>query len=301
MPTLHEPVLLEEVLDILEPQPGQNFIDCTFGGGGHSLAILKKIEPDGKVLGIDWDCRALSDSHNKNLILIKDNYCNLKKIYNQVSVKHDFEKVSGILLDLGLSSDQLEDLDRGFSFFTSGKLDMRFDKDSERITAGEILLTYSQKELENIFRNFGEEPLAVLIARKIVIAREAGEDLQSADMLVRLIEEIYRKKFKSKSRKHPATRVFQALRIAVNNEFENIEKTLPQAIDLLAKGGKLVVISFHSGEDRIVKNFFRKMSKVDDSKIKIINKKPIIAKDKEIKNNLRSRSAKLRAIEKINN
>jgi 16S rRNA (cytosine1402-N4)-methyltransferase len=224
-----------------------------------------------------------------------------KKIYNQVSVKHDFEKVSGILLDLGLSSDQLEDLDRGFSFFTSGKLDMRFDKDSERITAGEILLTYSQKELENIFRNFGEEPLAVLIARKIVIAREAGEDLQSADMLVRLIEEIYRKKFKSKSRKHPATRVFQALRIAVNNEFENIEKTLPQAIDLLAKGGKLVVISFHSGEDRIVKNFFRKMSKVDDSKIKIINKKPIIAKDKEIKNNLRSRSAKLRAIEKINN
>lgn len=299
MPTLHEPVLLDEVLESLNPQAGQNFIDCTFGGGGHSLAILEKVKPDGKLLGIDWDPGTLSDSHNNNLILVKDNYRNLKEIYRQIAKKHNFSEVSGILLDLGLSSDQLEDETRGFSFNTSGKLDMRFSKDTGGLTASEILSSYSEKELSEIFKDYGEEPLAKLIAHSIVTARENGEDLQSAVVLVRLIEDLYHRKFRKPSRKHPATRVFQALRIAVNREFENIEKVLPQAIDLLRVGGRLAVISFHSGEDRIVKNFFKRLAEVDDAKIKLITKKPIIAKDQEINLNPRARSAKLRVIEKI--
>jgi 16S rRNA (cytosine1402-N4)-methyltransferase len=299
MPTIHEPVLLNEVLTALNPQPGQNYIDCTFGGGGHSLAIVEKIKPDGKLLGIDWDKNAVADSHNNNLILINDNYRNLKRIYQRCQKDNGLGGINGILLDLGLSSDQLSDSERGFSFDSTGPLDMRFDENSETPTAAEIIMTKSQDELTKIFEEYGDEPLAKIIAKSIVAKRQKGEDIQSAAMLVRLITDIYRHKFRQPSKINPATRVLMALRIAVNDEFGNIRKILPQALDLLQSGGRLAVISFHSGEDRIIKNFFRDWSKGDLKRLKIITKKPLIATDVEIKRNPRARSAKLRVAEKL--
>lgn len=299
MPTIHEPVLLQEILTQLNPQPGQNFIDCTFGGGGHSLELLERILPDGKIAGIDWDKNTIQQSSNKNLILVNDNYRNLKSIYERLKKENSMGEISGILLDLGLSSDQLSDEERGFSFDSTGPLDMRFDTDSAGQTAADILNDSSEQELVMIFEEYGEEPLAKIIAKEIIKERNAGSDVRSAEMLVQLIGEIYRRKFRQPSRRNPATRVLQALRIAVNDEFGNIRITLPQAIDVLRPGGRLAVISFHSGEDRIVKNFFRDMAKIDHPRIKLITKKPIEATDEEIKSNPRSRSAKLRVIEKI--
>lgn len=299
MPTIHEPVLLQEILTQLNPQPGQNFIDCTFGGGGHSLELLERIKPDGKLVGIDWDRNAISPGSNENLILVNDNYRNLKSIYERLKKENSVGEISGILLDLGLSSDQLSDEERGFSFDSTGPLDMRFDTDSNGQTAADILNDSSEQELVRIFEEYGEEPMSKIIAKEIIKERNAGSDVRSAEMLVQLIGEIYRRKFRQPSRRNPATRVLQALRIAVNDEFGNIRITLPQAIDVLRPGGRLAVISFHSGEDRIVKNFFRDMAKIDHSRIKLITKKPIEAAAEEVKANPRSRSAKLRVVEKI--
>ncbi len=299
MPTIHEPVLLQEILTQLKPKPGQNFIDCTFGGGGHSLAILEHIMPDGKLAGIDWDKKAVRESSNKNLILVNDNYRNLKLINDRLKKEQALGEIDGILLDLGLSSDQLSDEERGFSFESTGPLDMRFNPDGGGRTAADILKTAEENELARIFADYGEEPLAKLIARSIIKKRQAGEIAQSADVLVWLIADIYRHKFRQPSRRHPATRVLQALRIAVNDEFGNIKTALPQAMEILKPGGRLAVISFHSCEDRIVKNFFRDMAKSDYARIKILTKKPIIASPAEIKSNPRSRSAKLRVVEKI--
>ncbi len=295
MATLHEPVLLKEVLDGLNPQPNQNYIDCTFGGGGHALAILEMIKPSGKLIGIDWDPQVVQNSQNKNLILVNDSYKNLKKIINELRIN----KISGILLDLGLSSDQLGSGDRGFSFQGEGFLDLRYNPESDRPTAAEILRTYSEKELLEIFKNYGEEPLAWPIVKQIINRRQNGQFIETADMLVQLVSDEYRRKYRSRSKHNPATKVFQALRIAVNDEYGNIKNVLPDAIEILASGGRLAVISFHSGEDRIVKHFFKKEVAKEQPKIKIINKKPIIASDDEIKNNPRSRSAKLRIVEKI--
>lgn len=299
MPTIHEPVLLNEVLTSLNPQPGQNFIDCTFGGGGHSLAILEMIMPSGKLVGIDWDRQAIQASSNKNLILVNDNYRNLKVICERLKQEKKLDGISGVLLDLGLSSDQLFDEDRGFSFESVGHLDMRFDPESDGPTAGEILNTASANKLAEIFSEYGDEPLAKIIAQAIIKKRNEGEDVQSAEMLVQLIGDIYRRKFRQPSRRNPATRVLQALRIFVNDEFGNIRATLPQALDVLDSGGRLAVISFHSGEDRLVKNFFRDMAKTDHPIIKLITKKPIIGSSAEIKANPRARSAKLRVVEKL--
>jgi len=299
MPTIHEPVLLSETLAALNPRPGQNFIDCTFGGGGHSLAILEKIRPDGKLIGIDWDKKAIQAGSNENLILVNDNYRNLKAIVDKLRREKKAGEINGILLDLGLSSDQLSDEDRGFGFESAGPLDMRFDPESGRPTAGDILSESSAAKLAEIFAQYGDEPLAKLIAQEIIKRRTAGDDVRSADMLVQLIGGIYRRKFRQPSRRNPATRVMQALRIFVNDEFGNIRATLPQAFDALSSGGRLAVISFHSGEDRIVKNFFRDMAKADHPIIKLITKKPIIGSAAEIKANPRARSAKLRVVEKI--
>lgn len=299
MPTIHEPVLLQEILAQLDPQPGRNFIDCTFGGGGHSLELLERIKPDGKLLGIDWDKNTIQTGSNSNLILVNDNYKNLKAICERLKKDQKLGEISGILLDLGLSSDQLSDEERGFGFDSAGPLDMRFDTDSGGRTAADIISAASERELIRIFEEYGEEPLAKIIAKEIIKQRNEGADLRSADMLVQLIAAIYRRKFRQPSRRNPATRVLQALRIAVNDEFGNIRAALPQAIDVLAPGGRLAIISFHSGEDRIVKNFFRDMAKADHPRIRLITKKPIEASPAEVKANPRSRSAKLRVIEKI--
>ena len=299
MPSIHEPVLLNEVLAYLDPRPGRNYIDGTFGGGGHSLALLEKIKPDGKVLGFDWDPGAVKTSKKGNLILVNDNYKNLKEAAKKLQAAGEIGEISGVLLDLGLSSDQLADEERGFGFESTEPMDMRFNPAEGGPKAAELIMNASEAELARIFTDFGEEPLAKQIAKAIVAHRQKGEDLQSAAMLVRLIADIYRRKFRAPSRKNPATRVMQALRIAVNDEFGNIAAALPKAIDVLAVGGRLAVITFHSGEDRLVKNYFRQMALADYPRIKLITKKPIEGAEAEIKSNPRARSAKLRVIEKI--
>jgi 16S rRNA (cytosine1402-N4)-methyltransferase len=298
--TIHIPVLLEEVLEHLNPQAGQNFIDCTFGGGGHSLRILEAIKPAGKLIGIDWDPEAVTESHGQNLIIVNDNYKNLEKIVKKIRKDDNTNyPINGVLLDLGLSSDQLDGADRGFSFNSKKSLDLRFDQKSENVTGTEILANYNEHELFKIFKEYGEEPLAKQIAKAIVDKRMEGEPVETAEMLVQLISAVYQRYFKDRSRRNPATRVLQALRIAVNDEFGNIATVLPQAISLLESGGKLAVISFHSGEDRIVKKYFKEMAGADYPLIKIITKKPIIASDQEVEDNPRSRSAKMRVIEKL--
>lgn len=298
MATIHEPVMLQETIKALEPAPGKNFIDCTFGGGGHSLELVEKVKPQGMVIGIDWDPEAVKNSSNGNLILVNDSYRNLKRIWQKVSAENGIAKVDGILLDLGLSSDQLGARGRGFSFQDSGALDMRFNKESDRPTAARILDTYSQKELFEIFSQYGEDPLAWQIAKEVVRKREE-ERIETVEMLVQLVSSVYHRRFKSKSRKNPATRIFQALRIAVNDELGNVTSVLPQAVDILAPGGRLAVISFHSLEDRIVKNYFREQASDDYPRIRLVTKKPIVASDGEISANPRSRSAKLRVIERL--
>lgn len=298
MITIHEPVMLKEVLRFLDPRPSQNFIDCTFGGGGHSLAILELVKPEGKVIGIDWDRRVVQDSHNSNLILINDNYRNLKDIVKRVSEQHGIGRIDGILLDLGLSSDQLASDDRGFGF-SGGELDLRFDASSDLPKAYELLESLSEKEIKDILIEYGEESLAGAIAKKIVEARKNGQPIINASDLAELVSAIYRRRFAKPSKRHPATRVFQALRIAVNDEYGNINSVLPKAIDTLSAGGRLAVITFHSGEDRIVKNVFKELAKGDTARIKILTKKPIEPSEAEVEKNPRSRSAKLRVVEKI--
>jgi len=218
MPTIHEPVLLKEVLSYFDPQPGDNFIDCTFCGGGHSLAILERVKPLGRVLGIDWDQQAVQSSGSQNLILVNNNYKNLKKIIHD----HGISKPDGILLDLGLSSDQLGADRGGFGFQSEGPLDLRYSRQSERPTAGEVLRNYSEEELFKIFKEYGEEPLARAVAKKIIASRRLGHLPETAAMLVQLVSEVYKKYFKTPSRRNPATRVFQALRIEVNDEWGNL-------------------------------------------------------------------------------
>jgi len=277
---VHVPVLTKEVIEYLDPKSNENFIDATFGGGGHALEILKRNGPRGKVLGIDWDAESVKSFEAKErLILINDSYTNLKDIVKRYNLK-----VNGIHLDLGMSSWHLEKSGRGFSFLKDEPLDMRYS-DKNDLTAGKIVNQYSEKEIERILREYGEEKFSRKIAEKIVKARP----IKSTFQLVKAI------KMPQKGRIHWATRTFQALRIAVNDELVNLEKVLPRAVEVLASGGRLAVISFHSLEDRIVKNFFKSLSSED---FKILTKKPIKASQEEVKDNPRSRSAKLRAIKK---
>lgn len=311
----HISVLKDEVIEWLNPQEGQNFIDCTFGRGGHTKEILKKIGDKGKVLAIDLDTEAvnykdeklvLSLSKDLKLKVIKDNFKNLKKIYQE-----NFEglPVHGILLDLGVSSPQFDDGSRGFSFREDSLLDMNFDKNNE-FKAVNIINEYSQTELEKIFKEYGEENFAKKIAQNIVEARKEKK-IASTGQLVEIIQRSIPYKFQRQSKIHPATKVFQALRIAVNDEMENLRLVLPQAIEILAKGGRLAVISFHSLEDRIVKQFFVQESKTcicpveipvcrcdKKASLTILTKKPIMASDEELEKNPRSRSAKMRVAEK---
>lgn len=296
MNSVHTPVLLKEVLECLNPQPGQNFIDCTFGGGGHSCEILKRIGRGGHLLAIDADSGVEKNKEikgNKNIIFVNNNFRNLKEI---VAEKFPYP-AHGILLDLGLSSDQLEKSGRGFSFQTNEPLDMRFDVEQE-LTAAEILNSYSLEDLYDIFKTFGEYPHARRLSQSVFKQRRLKPFTNTQD-LVALVLQIQPRRWRDKL--HPATKVFQALRIAVNSELKNLELVLPQAVENLAPGGRLAVIAFHALEDRIVKNFFRGLVQSENSPIKLLTKKPTVPTYEEIKNNPRSRSAKLRVIEKLNN
>lgn len=296
---MHQPVLLKEVLEYLEPGPGKNFIDCTIGFGGHAIPILERIAPKGRLLGIDWDEETLEQLQTqfgaapKNLFLQQGNFANLKEIVQQ----NNFAPVDGILFDLSMSSWQIEESGRGFSFLKDEPLDMRFGSESPKSGMGaeEIVNQWPEKELIKIFREYGEERYARQIAQKICQHRKI-KPLKTTFQLVEIIRQALPKKYQYQ-RIHFATRTFQALRIAVNDELNNLKKALPQALEILQKNGRLVIISFHSLEDRIVKNFFREQAKLNN--LKILTKKPVKPTLEEIQTNPRSRSAKLRACLKI--
>lgn len=268
----HIPVLLQEVIKYLDPKPNENFIDCTFGGGGHSFVILEKNGPKGKVLGIDL--RSGTGPAHLRLIRVQGNFVNLKEIVE----KNKFKEINGILFDLGMSSWHLEESGRGFSFKRKEPLDMRYDERAV-LTAEKIVNYWSKFEIEKILLEYGQEQRADRIAKAITEAR-TRKPIENTLQLREII---------NRAGATPR-QAFQALRIAVNDELNNLSKTLPEAVEILEPGGRLAVISFHSLEDRLVKNFFKNPSFI------LLTKKPITPSREEIKINPRSRSAKLRAI-----
>jgi len=293
---MHIPVLQKEIIGYLNPSPDGNFVDCTIDGGGHAAAILER-NGKGKVLGIDWDkeqieeCKSALKRFEDRLVLVNDSYDNLKDIIE----KYKFGPIRGILLDLGMSSWHLEESGRGFSFSKDEPLDMRYNLANNLLTASEIINKWPRKEIEKILAEYGEEKYASRIAEKIAEERKERK-IERTFQLAKIIEMAVPEKYK-REKIHFATRTFQGLRIAVNSELKNLKNVLPQAIDVLAKGGSVAVISFHSLEDRIVKNFFKE-SAIKKS-VEILTKKPITAGRDEIKTNRRSRSAKLRVALKI--
>ncbi|HEY55527.1 MAG TPA: 16S rRNA (cytosine(1402)-N(4))-methyltransferase RsmH [Dehalococcoidia bacterium] len=289
----HTPVLLGETIEALNVQPGGRYIDATLGAGGHAAAILENSSPGGQLLGIDADPRAIEmaaarlEAYRDSILLVNDNFSNLREI----CLKYDFLPVHGILFDLGLSSLQLEQDNRGFSFQHDALLDMRLSTDQEP-TAADIVNTSPERQLAQLIRSYGEERYSHQIARQIVRQRPVTTTLQ-------LVEAIERAVGGRRGRIHPATRTFLALRIAVNQELENLESALKQATSLLGFGGRLVVISYHSLEDRIVKNFMRQEAGGEKACLRLINKKVLTPSTLEVRSNPRSRSAKLRAAERI--
>jgi 16S rRNA (cytosine1402-N4)-methyltransferase len=301
----HVPVLLHEVLEQLNPKPGQRLIDGTVGAGGHAEAILKATAPDGRLLALDADPAALEIARQR-LAPYADRVCFVNANFAQLAQsarRCHFPPVHAILLDLGLSSLQLGSVERGFSFQSEGPLDMRYDP-SGGATAADLVNRLSQNELADLLYGFGEERRSRAIARAIVAARPLYTTQELADLVTRAVGG------RRNARIHPATRTFQALRIAVNDELEALRSGLSQATTLLAPGGRLAVISFHSLEDRIVKNFFSQESKQcicppeqpvctcgHRAILRIITQKPITASSHEIDINPRARSAKLRVAE----
>lgn len=271
---MHTPVLKNEVLEILNPKPDENFVDATLGFGGHATAILEKTGPNGRVLGIEWDPEVHSQiKQNARLIAVNGTYANLKGIAEE----YGFKPVNGILFDLGISSWDLEKSGRGFSFLKEEPLDMRFDPKTNPLTAAEIVNSWPEAEIARIIWEYGEERFSRLIAKRIVNKRREDRILTTSDL---------KKLIPGKLKPH---RTFQALRIVVNNELGNLERGLEQAAEVLEKGGRLAVISFHSLEDRLVKNFLK-----NNQNLEILNKKVIKPSEEEVAQNRRSRSAKLR-------
>lgn len=292
---MHKPVLLNEILENLPVPHGGVFVDGTIGNGGHSREIAKSKNGEIKIIGLDMDSESIERAREnlssfQDVVLRKGNFKDMDVFLKEEGI----EKVDAILLDLGFSSDQLENSGRGFSFKKDEPLLMTLDDSPEgsSVTAKTIVNTFEEANLNIIIRNYGEEKMSKRIAKAIVEARKI-EPIETSGQLAKIIEDAVPKKGKI----HPATKTFQALRIAVNDELRSLEEVLPKAIRLLKGGGRLAVISFHSLEDRIVKKFSRELS--NENQIKLINKKPIIASEKELLENPRGRSAKLRVLEKI--
>ena len=307
----HTPVLLNETLDLLNLRAGMNVIDCTLGLGGHSAEILKRIGKNGKLMAFDQDAENLDRAKSKfetrnskldNIILINSNFENLQAEIE----KHKFGEPDAILFDLGLSSPHVDNPERGFSFNKDGPLDMRYDK-TQRLTAEKVINTYSEEKLADIIFHYGEERNSRMLARKIVHARKLNQ-ITTTSELAKIITSAT--KFKTKI--HPATLTFQALRIYVNRELEVLESALKQAVEVVKKGGRIAVISYHSLEDRIVKNTFRYYTQNCicpkelpvcqcnfKKKLYLLTKKPIIPSGIEVQSNPRARSAKLRVAERI--
>ncbi len=310
----HIPVLLNEVIGGLNLKFNYNVIDATLGGGGHAEKILQAIAPQGILIGFDLDPEAikiakknLNRNKNKNrVIFIQGNYKDIKQNERLSKIS-----INGILLDLGLSLYQLQEKERGFTFLGQQSLDMRYDRNEKKINAEYIINNFKEEELADIFYRYGEEKLSRQIA-SLIVKRRAQEKIDSPEKLVRIIELIYKSKFKNRSKRHPATKIFQALRIYTNEEFNNIRDFLPEAIDILEPKGRLAVISYHSLEDKIIKEYFKKESRDclcppelpecrcgHKASIEIINRKVIVPSEEEIINNFASRSAKLRIVEKL--
>jgi len=291
---MHVPVLLKEVIEVLDPRPGKNFIDLTCGGGGHLAALLTLVAPNGKILALDWDEEALVRAQaaipaaSRAQVIFKNaNFADVAAVV----AEEKFGPVSGILLDLGWSSDQLEASGRGFSFLRDEPLDMRYSQNND-LTAREIVNQWPPTEIEKILKDFGEEKLTRRITASLIRARQQKPILTTGELVAAIAPAVPQKL--KHVRIHFATRTFQALRIVVNNELGNLAKVLPQSLAVLAVGGRLAVISFHSLEDRLVKNFFRQTAG-----LKILTKHPLTPTPEEIEQNPRSRSAKLRAAEKL--
>ncbi len=309
----HMPVLVDEVMSMLAPAPGSLQIDATVGGGGHTERILEATNPDGRLLGLDADGAAIARVDGRlrprfgdRLVLRRANFREL----GTVAPEAGFGAVDGMLFDLGLSSFQLGDAERGFGFRTGGPLDMRFDT-TRGVPAAELLATLDRIELSALFKRYGEEPQANRIANAIVAAR-ATAPISTAEELAALVERVAPGNPRTRRRIHPATRVFQALRIAVNEELDALQEGLAAAVDLLRPGGRLVVLSYHSLEDRIVKRFFAAERRGcicppevpvcvcgKNPRLRLVTRPSLTPTADEIDANPRARSARLRAAERL--
>jgi 16S rRNA (cytosine1402-N4)-methyltransferase len=289
----HVPVLVEEVMTLLRCESGRIYVDATLGGGGHASEILKRTAPDGRVIGMEWDEEALSEARN-TLMPFGDRVKIFRENFVHLSDFVETESVDGMLLDLGLSSIQLEEAERGFSFKGEGPLDMRMDQRLNR-TAADLINRLSPEELEETLFRYGEERWARRIARAIVQERERAP-LLTTQTLRKIIHRAIPGRFHTR-RIDPATRTFQAFRIRVNEELENLRKVLETGWKVLKRGGRICIISFHSLEDRMVKETFRRLEK--QGEVHILTKKPVTPSEEEQRKNPRSRSAKLRCAERV--
>jgi 16S rRNA (cytosine1402-N4)-methyltransferase len=308
----HLPVLVEEVMLMLAPRPGSLHVDCTVGGGGHTERILEAASPDGRVLGLDADPAAIARAGERlarfgdRLVLRQANFRDLA----EAAPAAGFGSVEGVLFDLGLSSHQLADTDRGFGFRAGGRLDMRFDP-TRGEPAAALLERLDEDALADLFRRYGEEPQARRIARAVVEARRTGA-VDTAEGLAQLVERAVPRPAGRRGRIHPATRVFQALRMAVNAELQSLAAALAAAIEILRPGGRLVVLSYHSLEDRLVKRFLaaeRRGCSCPPTfpvcvcgrapRLRPLGRQPIVASEEEVAANPRARSARLRAAERL--
>jgi 16S rRNA (cytosine1402-N4)-methyltransferase len=305
----HEPVMLQEVIDWLCINKNGVYVDCTVGGAGHAEAILK--ETKGRLVGIDCDEEALQAARKKlapfgqRQILVKANFADLSKVLENLQIK----RVDGVLLDLGVSSFQLDKAERGFSFNKLAPLDMRMDR-KLKLSAYDIVNSFAQKDLEKIIRDFGEEKMAGRISRAISQKRHLSP-IKTTVELAAIVAAAMPAKFRHQ-KIHPATRTFQAIRIAVNQELDNIKPAISAAVDVLTRGSRIGIISFHSLEDRLVKNEFRSLTGRctcprdipvcichREAKLKVLTRKALIALPAETENNPRARSAKLRVAERV--
>ncbi len=302
--TRHIPVLVEEVMTLLRCEPGRTYVDATLGGGGHALEILRRTAPNGIVIGLDWDEEAVSEARKalmpfgERVKIFRENFIHLPELLREMKV----EQVDGILLDLGLSSLQLEKEERGFSFRGGGPLDMRMDQRMDR-TAAYLVNHLSPEELEDILFKYGNERWAKRIAKAIVQERDRGS-IETTQALGKIVYQTIPRRFHSR-KIDPATKTFQAFRIKVNDELENLRKILETGWELLRKGGRMCIISFHSLEDRMVKETFRKLEgrgadgPIPGAVMRVLTKKPIMPSEEEQRKNPRSRSAKLRCAERV--
>jgi len=289
----HVPALVEEVMTFLRCEPGRTYVDATLGGGGHASEILKRTEPDGVVIGMEWDEEALSEARNilmpfgDRVKIFRENFIHLSDFIRA-------ESVDGMLLDLGLSSIQVEKAERGFSFKGEGPLDMRMDQRLNH-TAADLINRLSLEELEDTLSRYGEERWTKRIARAIVQERER-EPVRTTQTLRKIVHGAIPRRFHSR-RIDPATRTFQAFRIRVNEELDNLGKILETGWKVLKRGGRICIISFHSLEDRMVKETFRRLEK--QGEMRLLTKKPVTPSEEEQRKNPRSRSAKLRCAERV--